>query len=138
MVDEADARAQILEREMNVRETFVANDLPAYYAHFAEDLRIWTPEGLTDLPTYKRFWSDYIARGARVLALEYLDMLILVGASADAAVATFRVRVRIRAANGNESEDEYQETDVWFKRAGHWQIVHAHYSRVPMPPLTPR
>jgi ketosteroid isomerase-like protein len=125
------ARAEVLQAEESVRRTFVANELEAYYAHFADDLRVWTPEGETGLSAYRSTWTAYITGGARVLWLEYIDMQIAVSPAADAAVATFRVRVGIREAGGAERASEYQESDVWFRRGTRWQIVHAHYSPVP-------
>jgi ketosteroid isomerase-like protein len=125
------ARAEVLQAEESVRRSFVANELEAYYAHFADDLRVWTPEGETGLPAYRSAWTAYITGGARVLSLEYIDMQIAVSPAADGAVATVRVRVRIREADGTDRASEYQESDVWFRRGTRWQIVHAHYSPVP-------
>lgn len=115
-------------RELSVRDTFVANDLPAYYAHFSDDLSVWTPEGAIDFADYQRDWSSFIAAGNRVLSLEYVDMNIIVAPAGDAAVASFQVRVCICCADGTVSDRRFQETDVWFKRANQWKIVRAHYS----------
>jgi ketosteroid isomerase-like protein len=126
------AHVELLQAEESVRRTFVANELEAYYAHFASDLRVWTPEGAIDLPAYMRAWTAYIDAGAQVLELEYIDMHIAVSPAADAAVANFLVRVRIREADGTVRESKYQESDVWFRRGSRWKIVHAHYSATPM------
>lgn len=119
---------EIAAREYSVRDTFVANDLPGYFAHFSQDLSVWAPEGAIDFTSYQRDWSNFIAAGNRVLSLEYIDMHIIVAPAGDAAVASFQVRVCICSADGSVTDRRFQETDVWFKRANQWKIVRAHYS----------
>jgi ketosteroid isomerase-like protein len=104
------------------------NDLDAYFRAFAPDLTQWFPQGRVDLPSYRASWTKYIGAGNRVERVEVRDLRVHVGPSGDAAVATYVLRVSTRTAKGEVTTEDNQETDVLFKRAGAWTIVHVNYA----------
>ena len=118
---------EIREVEEGLRRAYVANDLPAYFNYFAADSTVMTPEGLVDHPSYLASWTNYVHCGNRVVSLEYSDMRVRVGPGENTAVASFGVRVQIQMADGGLTDERYLETDVWFRVASAWRLVHAQY-----------
>ena len=118
---------------------YARNDLDAYFRAFAPDLTQWFPEGRVDLPTYRASWTKYIAAGNRLDRVEVRDLRVQISPAADAAIATYVLRVTTRSAKGVVSTEDNQETDVLFKRAGAWVIVHINYapSKVQPPKAQP-
>src|ERR1700676_4634763 len=45
-----------------------ANDLDKYFRYYSDDAILWFPEGRTDIPSYKKEWTDFIKSGGRILA----------------------------------------------------------------------
>ncbi len=115
-----------LEDTMN--DAYARNDLPRYFSYYATDFVQWLPEGRTDLAKYERDWTDYIAAGNKVQAIEIRQMIVKVDAAEDTAVASYILYVKTKLAEGKITEEENQETDIWFKRNGTWKIVALHYS----------
>jgi ketosteroid isomerase-like protein len=122
---------QIRDLEKKFNDTYAANDLPKYFAFYAPDFIQYLPEGRTDLPTYQKDWTAYITSGNRVEAAEISDLHVQIGPSQDTAVASYLLHVRTRTAKGPVTDEDFQESDVFFKRAGAWKIVHLHYSPAP-------
>lgn len=118
-----------LEDKMNV--IYAANDLPNYFAYYADDFTQWLPEGRTDLPQYKKEWTEFIQGGGRIESNEISDMHVQIGPGGDTAVASYLAHVKTRSQKGKVSDETFHETDVWFKRNGTWKIVHLHYSPAP-------
>ena len=118
-----------LEQKMNA--AYAANDLPEYFAYYDPDFTQWLPEGRTDLPQYEKMWTAFIKSGGGVESDQTSDMHVQVDPSGDTAVASYLLRVKTRSAKGVVSDEVFQETDVWFKRAGAWKVVHLHYSHAP-------
>jgi ketosteroid isomerase-like protein len=118
-----------LEQKMNA--AYAANDLTAYFAYYAPDFTQWLPEGRTDLPQYEKMWTAFIASGGGVESDQTSDMHVQVDPSGDTAVASYLLRVKTRSAKGIVSDEVFQETDVWFRRAAAWKVVHLHYSHAP-------
>ena len=104
------------------------NDLPAYFKAFAPDLTQWFPSGRVDKATYQADWTKYIGAGNKLERVEVRDLQVQLSPSADAAVATYVLRVTTRSVKGQVSTEDNQETDVLFKRAGAWTIVHVNYA----------
>ena len=104
------------------------NDLDAYFKAFAPDLTQWFPSGRVDKATYRADWTKYIGAGNKLERAEVRDLQVQLSPSADAAVATYVLRVTTRSAKGQVSTEDNQETDVLFKRAGTWTIVHVNYA----------
>lgn len=122
---------EIQELEGKVNGAYAANDLPTYFSFYATDFTQWLPSGRTDLESYKKEWTSFITSGGKVEGVDISDMHIQIGPNTDTAVATYRLRVKTRSPKGQVDEETFQETDVWFKRAGAWKIVHLHYSPAP-------
>jgi ketosteroid isomerase-like protein len=118
-----------LEERMNA--VYAANDLPSYFAYYADDFTQWLPEGRTDLSQYKKEWTAFIGSGGRIESAQPLDMHIQISPSGDSAVASYVLHVKTRSPKGQVSDEGFQESDVWFKRDGVWKVVHLHYSPAP-------
>ena len=73
-------------------------------------------------------------RRQRLQRVEVRDLQVQVGPSGDAAVATYVLRVTTRTVKGEVTLEDNQETDVLFKRAGTWTIVHVNYAPARMQP----
>jgi ketosteroid isomerase-like protein len=118
-----------LEDKMNA--VYAANDLPSYFAYYADDFTQWLPEGRTDLPQYTKMWTAFIQSGGRIEAAQPSDMHIQIGPSGDTVVASYLLHVKTRSPKGEVNNEDFQESDVWFKRNGSWKVVHLHYSPAP-------
>lgn len=125
------AEQEIAALEKTFNALYAANDLQPYFAFYAQDLTQFLPQGRTDLRTYEKEWTDYIAGGNRLEAAELSDLHVQVGPSRDTAVASYLLHVKSRSAKGEVSDEYFQESDVFFKREGAWKIVHLHYSPAP-------
>lgn len=119
-------RIKQLEDEVNA--AYIANDLPKYFSYYADDLRALFPDGPTTLPEYKKSWTEFIKGGGGIESFTYSDLHVQVGPSGDTAVASYSAAVRTRTPGKGSADEKYNETDVWFKRAGKWKIVEIHYS----------
>lgn len=104
------------------------NDLATYFKAFAPDLTQWFPSGRVDKATYQADWTKYIGAGNKLERVEVRDLQVQLSPSADAAVATYVLRVTTRSVKGQVATEDNQETDVLFKRAGAWTIVHVNYA----------
>ena len=124
---------QIRQLDDRVNAAYAANDLPAYFAFYADDLRALYPEGPTTLPAYKAQWTAFIKGGGAIERFDYTDMHIQVSPGGDAAVASYLATVATRTPGKGVETSKFSETDVWFRRAGHWKIVETHYSENPPP-----
>ena len=122
---------QIMALEKSVNEAYAANDLPKYFSYYSDDLTQWFPEGRVSLPAYKASWTAFIKAGNKIQAVKVSDLQVQVSPAADTAVATYQLHVTTKTAAGAVTEEEFQESDVWFKRAGVWKIAHLHYSPAP-------
>ena len=125
--------AQIRQLEAAVNAAYAANDVPAYFSFYAEDLRALFPEGPTTYAAYKAEWSAFIKGGGAILSFKDHDMVVQVGPSGDTAVASYEAQVDTRTPGKGVATESYAETDVWFKRDGEWKIAEIHYSENPAP-----
>jgi len=125
------AEKEIASLEKTFNALYAANDLTPYFAFYAQDFTQFLPQGRTDLAAYQKEWTAYIAEGNRMEAAEISDLRVQVGPSGDTAVASYMLHVKSRTAKGEESDEDFQESDVFFKRDGAWKIVHLHYSPAP-------
>jgi len=48
----SETEKEILALEDKMNAAYAANDLPTYFAYYADDFTQWLPEGRTDLPQY--------------------------------------------------------------------------------------
>jgi ketosteroid isomerase-like protein len=125
------AEKEVLDLEQKMNASYAANDLPSYFAYYSPDFTQWLPEGRTDLPQYEKMWTAFIKSGGGVESVQLSDMHVQIDPSADTAVASYLLRVKTRSAKGVVSDENFQESDVWFKRNGEWKVVHLHYSPAP-------
>jgi len=124
----ASVENQIRQLEDKMNAAYATNDLPAYFAYYADDFVQWLPEGRTDLEKYKKDWTAYVGAGNKVEGVEIRELVVRVDAAEDSAVASYTLYVKTKLADGKVTEEENQETDVWFKRNGTWKVVALHYS----------
>ena len=129
--DKDKTAAEIRDFEERFNKTYESNDVKAYLDFFTDDMtQVWQ-EGRMDMPEYRKFWPDEIARGRRVLEVRTADMAIHTDPSNDSAVASYRIFVKEKLVDGSISESWNQETDVIYKIDGRWKVVHMHYSDAP-------
>jgi ketosteroid isomerase-like protein len=127
--------ADISQLETEFNAAYAANDLDKYFSYYSDDAILWFPEGRTDIPRYKKEWSEFIKSGGQILDGTLSDMHIRFSPLGDTAIASYLLHLKTREANQNVIDEIYQETDVWFKGAagGGWKITHVHYSPAPAP-----
>lgn len=125
---DAGVEKEVASLEQNFNAAYAVNDLKTYFSYYAPDMVQWLPEGRTDLAGYEKDWTSYVAAGNRVEAAGVSDLVVKVGPSRDTAVAAYVLRVKTKLVSGQVTDEEFQETDIWFKRDGAWKIVALHYS----------
>ncbi len=111
--------------ETKYNGAYAAKDLPTYFSYLAADFSQWLPSGRTDKESYQKSWPRIIQNGGEVLNAEFFDMLIQVVPGRDSAIAGYLLHVVRHSARGASDED-FQETDVLFKREG--KLVHLNYA----------
>jgi ketosteroid isomerase-like protein len=129
----AGPKADIRQLEQEFNAAYAANDLDKYFGYYADDAILWFPEGRTDIPSYKKEWTEYIKGGAQIQSGTVSDMHVRFSPQGDTAIASYLLRVKTMAADKKVTDEVFQETDVWFKVAGGWKITHVHYAQ-PLPP----
>jgi hypothetical protein len=65
VAQKSEPEKEILALEDTMNAAYAANDLPTYFAYYADDFTQWLPEGRTDLTQYKKEWTEFIRSGAR-------------------------------------------------------------------------
>jgi ketosteroid isomerase-like protein len=123
--------ADIRRLENDFNAAYAANELDRYFGFYADDAILWFPEGRTDVPAYKKEWTEYIKGGAALERAKLSDLHLRVSPLGDTAIASYLLQVRTREGNKSVTDEEFQETDVWFKTAAGWKITHVHYSPAP-------
>ena len=128
---EENIEKEIRELVLKFNADYEENNLEAYFAHYADELTQWWPEGRVSLAQYKKQWQELIENGGGVEQNVVSDLRVQVGPSGDTAIASYKVDVVTRTPDGKRSKESAMETDVWFKRNRRWQIVHLHYNPRP-------
>jgi ketosteroid isomerase-like protein len=129
----AGPKADIRQLEQESNAAYAANDFEKYFSYYADDAVFWFPEGRSDVPRYKKEWSDFLKSGAGIKAGTTSDMHIHFSPRGDAAIASYVLHLTTQEADKKVHSEDHQETDVWFKTDGGWKIAHVHYSDVPQP-----
>ena len=119
---------QITDLEARVNKAYAANDLPVYFAFYADDFRGMFPEGVSNKPDYVKSWTAFIKSGGKIEKFDYTGMVVQVSPAGDAAVATYHAVATTKYPGKPVEDDKYDETDVWFHRAGTWKLAEVHYS----------
>ncbi len=127
----AEADIDRLEQEFNA--AYAANQFDKYFGFYTEDAVFWFPEGRTDVPSYKKEWSEFLASGGGIKAGTISDMHVKFSPLDDTAIASYVLHLTTREANKKVHTGDYQESDVWFKTDDGWKITHVHYSAAPQP-----
>ena len=124
---------EIATLEQSFNAAYLANDVPKYFAYYADDLVALFPEGPTDLKAYRADWTQFIGKGNKIILNTLSDLLVRVSPAGDEATASYAVALDTRLADGKVTHEHFFETDIWLKRNGHWQVAHVHYSAAPAP-----
>lgn len=129
----AGPKADIRQLETDFNAAYAANDLDKYFAFYTDDAVLWFPEGRTDMPSYKKEWTEYIKSGAQIQGAILSDYHIRFSPQGDTAIASYLLHLKTQEADKKFKNEIFQETDVWFKTAGSWKITHVHYAPAPAP-----
>jgi ketosteroid isomerase-like protein len=119
----------IRDLEAKVNAAYESNDLPTYFSYYADDFRGMFPEGVQSKPEYVTSWTAFIKSGGAIEKFSYFGLVVQVSPAADAAVASYHAVARTKNPGKPAEDDKYDETDVWYKRAGAWKLVEVHYSQ---------
>jgi ketosteroid isomerase-like protein len=125
---QASVESQILALEKDANDAYAHNDLPRYFSHYAEDFRGLFPEGVTSKAAYVKSWTAYIGGGSKIVDFSWSDMAVNASPAGDAAVVSYHAVATIKEPGKPQSAEKYDETDVWFKRNGKFQLVEVQYS----------
>jgi ketosteroid isomerase-like protein len=127
----AGPKADIQQLEQEFNAAYAANDLDKYFAYYTDDAIFWFPEGRTDVPSYRKMWTESVKSGAGITEATLSDLHIRFSPLIDTAIASYQLHVKTRETDKSITDENFQETDVWFKIAGQWKIAHVHYSAAP-------
>jgi ketosteroid isomerase-like protein len=128
---QAGPRTDIRQLEQDFNAAYAANDLDKYFAYYSDDAILWFQDGRTDIPSYKKEWTEFIKSGGQIQAGTVSDMHIRFSPQGDAVIASYLLHLKTKKADQKVTDEVNQETDVWFKTAGGWKIAHVHYSDAP-------
>ncbi|HUO78923.1 MAG TPA: nuclear transport factor 2 family protein [Steroidobacteraceae bacterium] len=125
--------AAALEREITRLEqdwnaAYGANDLPKYFAQYADDAVLIFDDGRSSLAAYRKSWTESVQGGSPLESVRLSDLVVRVAPGGETVVASYRLDVRSRHPDGKVSDEHAFETDVWQPRGGAWKVVHVHYS----------
>ena len=132
LADDGPAK-EVLALEQAFNDAYAANDVPKYFSYYADDLVAMFPDGRTTLAAYRDEWSKFIKAGNRLTSVKTSDMVIRASPAGDEVTASYRIAIRTRLVDGKFTDELFDESDVWLKRAGKWQVAHIHYSAAPPP-----
>ena len=111
-------------------DAYAANDLPKYFAYYADDAGLIFYNKRTSLADYRKEWTESV-RTEPIESVKLSDVVIRVSPTGDTAIASYQIDVRTRHPASKSTDEHAFETDVWLKHAGRWQITHVHYSTQP-------
>lgn len=123
--------ADIRSLENDFNAAYAANDLDKYFGYYADDAILWFPEGRTNVPAYRKEWTDYIHSGARLEQAALSDLHLRPSPRGDSVIASYLLHVRTREPGKAVTDEDFQETDVRFKTPAGWKIAHVHYAPAP-------
>jgi hypothetical protein len=66
-------------------------------------------------------WTAYIKSGAQLQAATLSDYHVKFSPQGDTAIASYLLHVKTLEASKKITDEDFQETDVWFKAAGHME-----------------
>jgi ketosteroid isomerase-like protein len=121
---------QIRQLEHDCNAAYEANNLPKYFAYYADDFRGLFPDGFATKAAYVKSWTETVNSGHGIEKFTYSDMQVQVSPANDAAVASYRAVATSKNPGKPSTQERYTETDVWFLRHGSWKLVEVHYADV--------
>lgn len=121
---------EIMRLEQEYNDAYAANDLPKYFAYYADDAVLIFYNARTSLADYRKMWTESV-RTEPIESVKLSDVVIRGAPSGDTAIVSYQIDVRTRHAGDKVSDEHAFETDVWFKRGASWKIAHVHYSTKP-------
>src|SRR5450755_4505193 len=89
VAQQAQIDKEIRDQEDKMNASYAANDLPVYFAYYADDFTQWLPEGRTDLPQYKKKRTAVNRSGGKVESAQTADMRTQIGPSGDTVTASY-------------------------------------------------
>ncbi|HEV7613443.1 MAG TPA: nuclear transport factor 2 family protein [Steroidobacteraceae bacterium] len=131
MLANADPKADIRQLETEFNAAYATNDLVKYFGYYSDDAVLWFPEGRTDIPSYKKEWTEFVKSGGAIKDAKLTDVQVRLSPQGDAAIASYLLHVKTQQVDKKVLDEVFQETDVWFKAAGGWKIAHVHYAQPP-------
>jgi len=124
------AEQEIREAVKQYMAGYASNTVEGYFKNYANDVTMWWPNGLRQQrEAYHKTWTDTLAGGNTVVSAVADDVLVRTAPAGDAGVASFIWNI----SRKNGAPYALQTSTTWFKRDGHWQIVHMHFNRVAAP-----
>jgi ketosteroid isomerase-like protein len=116
---------ELMKREQEWNDADLKDDWAAMDGILADDYIL--TDGNGEVYTKSQCKAEYGSEEGRIVALEIDDMKVR--AYGDAAVVTMRARIK-EMRNGEETNGVFRITNTWIKRAGRWQCVATHSSRM--------
>lgn len=129
----AGPKADIRQLEQEFNAAYAANDLDKYFGYYSDDAVLWFPEGRTDIPSYKKEWTEFVKSGGQIQSCSLSDLHVRLSPQGDTAIASYLLHVKTQQVDKKVLDEMYQESDVWFKVTGGWKIAHVHYAHAQAP-----
>jgi ketosteroid isomerase-like protein len=114
--------------EQSMGAAYAANDGDRYFALFAPDMTGVFYDQNVSLAAYRQSWNEAFASGRRIRYFKPGEITVRPLPGRTAAIALFSVDVTIDHPDGDISTEHAFQTDVWVKRKGGWQLLHAHFA----------
>ncbi len=112
----------------SLTDTYLANDVEAYMAHYARDLTWWGPGGRGSWDAYHDSWTEYVASTGGVARTEIADVQVQALPSGEAAVVSYRLTADYRGEGDSVRTSNFQMSTTLMKRDGQWKVVHLHFN----------
>lgn len=126
----SEVEQEILRLEEELRQAEMRLDIPTLDQTYADDIMVTAPVGIV---CDKSAVLTELHQAADKGKVESLDKdNIKVRAYGDTAVTSYRMTVKGRYED-TEVNRQFQITNVWMKRQGHWQIVARHTAHIEQP-----
>src|SRR5229473_4637118 len=102
---DAGSKADIQQLEQEFNAAYAANDLDKYFGYYSNDAILWFPEGRTDIPSYKKEWTEFVKSGGKILACTMSDKHLRFSPQGDTAIASYLLNVKTQATDKKVTDD---------------------------------
>ena len=126
-----DVEQEALDFVNSLTAEYAANDLEAYFGHYARDMTVWRPGSRWSWEGYHDLWTETIATSGGVAAAEVSDAQVRVSPLGDAAQVSYLLTADYHGEGGSVSRSIFQMSTTLMKRDGQWKIVHLHFAGLP-------